>query len=119
YISSSSNGTIYAVAVDASGNAGALRVLASGFPSHLNAMAVDVNGNIYIAAVQAGQIWRLTPNGQTKTLLAKANDMLATVQWGSGIGGWDSKTLYISNRQSSDLVYALYVGVEGKYRLYP
>ncbi|MBN1344749.1 MAG: SMP-30/gluconolactonase/LRE family protein [Phycisphaerae bacterium] len=119
YISSSSNGTIYAVDIDATGQAGQLRVLASGFPSHLNAVAVDVNGDIYIAAVQAGQIWRLTPDGQTRTLLAQANDMLASVQWGSGIGGWDAKTLYIANRQSSDRIHALYVGVEGKHRLYP
>jgi sugar lactone lactonase YvrE len=112
-------GKVYAVDIDASGQPGQLRVFASGLPAHLNALTVDVNGNVYVAAVGEGEIWRLTPDGQERTLLVKVNDLLATVQWGSGIGGWDSKTLYMSNRKEEDLVYALNVGIEGKHRFYP
>ncbi len=116
---SSSSGRISAVDIGANGEPGTLRTFATGLPAHLNAMAVDVNGNIYVAAVQAGQIWRVSPDGQTKTAVIKSGGMLATVQWGSGVGGWDTKTLYISDRAETDVIYALNVGIEGKARLYP
>ena len=114
YISSASTGIVYALEIGADGEPGELTAFKSNLGQQLNDMVVDVNGYVYLVKAIDGELWRYSPDGEEETLLLKVDDLLASVEWGSGVGGWDATTLYMSDRSNDDFVYAVNVGVEGK-----
>jgi len=81
----------------------------------LDGMGVDACGNVYVAEYVAAVLWRISPDGQTKTAMAdmsKHTGWIPNMNWGGG-EGWDRGILYVSDR-SENQVYAVEVGVPGK-----
>ncbi len=125
YTSGAISRTVYAIDIDENGNAGEPREFASDFLDeeqgirHLNGLKVDRNGYVYVVELLQGELWRISPDGQEKVLLTKVDDWLAGLEWGSGHGGWDPKTLYLCNRHDDDIIYTVNIGIPGKPRYYP
>jgi gluconolactonase len=117
YIAERSNGIIFALEVKPEGTAGAMRVLARDIAGAglLDGMAVDECGNVYVSGYDTRQVYRVAPGGGTPELVAdlSGSRSVPSMQWGSGVGGWDSSILYVIDGDR-DLVYELDVRVRGK-----
>jgi hypothetical protein len=79
---------------------------------------MDKCGNLY-AVASYGEIYRITPTGEWAVVVdlrhATNNAMnLASVNFGSGIGGWRSDALYVSPYSGKGL-FEIVVGVDGKF----
>lgn len=87
----------------------------------LDGMAVDACGNVYVCEFGPATIWRMTPDGLSIVPLIELGpetSWIPNMQWGSGIGGWDSETLYVLDF-SANRVFAVPTGVGDKPRAYP
>jgi len=87
----------------------------------LDGMAVDACGNVYVCEFGPGTVWRITPDGVSLVPLVELGEdsgWIPNMQWGSGIGGWDSETLYVLDNNMGR-VFAVPTGVGGKPRAYP
>jgi len=115
-------GTVYKLPIDAEGNPGELQEWATDVGSGwLDGMSVDACGNVYICDYGETIIYRISPDGVTKTPIIIAGDgftYLPNLQWGSGMGGWDEMKLYIPDGWTHD-VFEVDLGVPGKSRVYP
>ncbi|HTM19704.1 MAG TPA: SMP-30/gluconolactonase/LRE family protein [Kofleriaceae bacterium] len=112
-------GTIYKLPIDAAGNPGELVPWATGVGTgYLDGMAVDACGNLYVADYGASIIYRISPDGQTKTPIIQSEIYMPNMQWGSGIGGWELTHLYIPSGWDHD-VWEVDVGVPAKPRPFP
>jgi gluconolactonase len=124
YIGSYGGGTIHALAVDADGKPGELTLLVdlerhAGSESSLDGMGVDICGNIYVCQYEAGVVWRVSPDGiQIEKLADPDTSWIPNLQWGSGAGGWDPHTLYVTDIRD-DVLYEVPIGVPGKFQCYP
>lgn len=82
----------------------------------LDGMGVDACGQVYVSEYVRGVIWRISPDGQTWSRLFEGGaPWMPNMQWGSGIGPWDSQTLYVIGRDTQAL-YEVPVGVPSKPR---
>ena len=117
YIGERSNGNILALEIKPDGTAGVMRVLARDVGAGLvDGMAVDECGNVYVTGFDTRQVYRVAPGGGTPELVADLSDLstsIPSMQWGSGVGGWDPFVLYVIDR-FEDRVYELDVRVRGK-----
>ncbi len=109
---------IHEVPVDAAGTpTGAPQLFAeSPDGGELLGMGVDRCGNVY--ALHEGQrLLRFDPDsGEPETLMdLQAYGWMTNLQWGSGIGGWQSTSIYITDRNANAPVYyEVDVGVPSK-----
>jgi hypothetical protein len=116
-------GTVYAMSISETGTPGKLISWATNVGSGwLDGMAVDACGNVYVADYGATIIYRISPDGQTKTQLITAEGTegayLPNMQWGTGIDGWDPLSLYIPDGWNKG-VFEIYIGVPGAPVPYP
>ena len=89
----------------------------------LDGIAVDVCGNIFIVDYAKTIVYRIPPDGKGKTKVIEGNDFgnnvyLPNMQWGYGIGGWSTTTLYFPNGWANE-VFSSEVGVLPPPRPYP
>jgi len=99
YVNNSEKGSIVSIPVAADGSAGTPNVLAQD-PAlgGADGLAMDVHGNLYVAALPQSSIVRVSPDGSSITQIASGNDGLdfaSGVAFGNGKG--DRTTLYIVN----------------------
>ena len=122
YIGSFGWGTIHALPFDEQGNPGQAELLVQGLGNGmLDGMGVDACGNIYICEYLAARVWRISPDGTVQGPLidfSADTDWIPNMQWGSGIGGWQTDHLYVLDITAAKM-YEVPVGVPGKPRAYP
>ena len=114
-------GTIYAMSISEDGVPGKLISWATNVGTGwLDGMGVDACGNVYVADYGQTVIFRVSPDGQTKTKIAQGGNgaYLPNMQWGSGVGGWDPYSLYLPDGWVKG-VFEMKVGVPSKERPYP
>lgn len=79
-------------------------------------MTVDICGNIYVIRTLAAEaaIVRITPDGLQSDVMTIMPAWLTTnIRFGSGVGGWDATTIYVTDREAGTL-RSLQVGIPGK-----
>jgi sugar lactone lactonase YvrE len=122
YIGSFGEGTIQALAMDEQGEPGALKTIATEVGGgYLDGLGVDACGNIYVCEYVAAVVWRISPDGASRVAIADLSvhtEWIPNLDWGSGVGGWDSHSLYILEYGASR-VFEIPVGVPSKPRAYP
>lgn len=123
HINSFGGGTVHTVTVDEAGNWSAPALLgsvpANGFDSGgLDGMAVDACGNAYVTEYVQGIIWRFTPEGVKEMVVDLPSFWIPNLHWGTGVGGWDPKVLYVMDREEGR-VFELPVNIEEKELVYP
>lgn len=82
--------------------------------SILDGMAVDACGNLYVTEM-GGIVWRVSVDGAVEVVvdLDEALAFIPALNFGTGLGGWDAETLYVSDFKGK--LYALDAGVPGKW----
>lgn len=83
----------------------------------LDAITVDVCGNIYVTEYRSGKVVRIRTDGTVDQIVDLPNsgfEGYCAARFGAGFGGWERTTLYVSDR--SDL-YGIEIGVEGRHIL--
>ena len=122
YIGSFGWGTIHALPFDEQGNPGEAELLVEDLGNGmLDGMGVDACGNIYVCEYLAAKVWRISPDGSERVPLidfSQDTDWIPNMQWGSGIGGWDTDHLYVLDITAAKM-YEVPLGVPGKPRAYP
>ncbi|GMV40628.1 MAG: hypothetical protein AMXMBFR64_23440 [Myxococcales bacterium] len=115
-------GTIYAMSISPDGVPGKLIEWATKVGTGwLDGMGVDICGNVYIADYNATIIYRISPDGKTKTPIIHGSSIgayLPNMDWGSGLGGWKETNLYLPNGWAKE-VFEVELGVPPKARPYP
>ena len=107
--------TVYALPVEAPG------VFGEAFPyatnvgtGALDGMGVDICGNLYIADYGASQLLRIPPGGgPNNEVVIQNGGYMPNLQWGQGIGGWDSLSIYLPEGWAKQ-VREVYLGVPSK-----
>ena len=116
-------GTIYAFPVSPEGDVGDLfewkTDVGTGW---LDGIGVDICSNVYIADYYATKIFRFDINAENQTTVLEgqqgSNTYLPNMQWGSGLGGWDSNKLYLPDGWNKD-VFEVDMGIPGIPKPYP
>jgi sugar lactone lactonase YvrE len=115
-------GTVYSMSISEDGVPGKLVPFATGVGTGwLDGMGVDACGNVYIADYGATIIYRISPDGQTNTPIVNGSSLgayLPNLDWGSGIGGWDTESIYLPNGWQKG-VFEVDLGVPSKPLPYP
>jgi hypothetical protein len=88
-------------------------------PTLVTSLAVDVCGNLYMAAYYDGRVFRFTESTGTFELLADLGGGgyggFSSIRFSPGLGGFSPTSLYATNRAQ---VYEIDVGVEGRHVLH-
>ena len=106
---------VYLVAVDENLDpTGATSVVALGvgFGYH-DAIGIDACGNLYIADFYSWALYRVAPDGTVSTIYANVESGLYGhgLEWGSGLGGWNDRAIYLPLRFGGLLVSEMVLGV--------
>jgi len=117
-------GTIYRIPVSKDGEFGEMESWSTGVGTGwLDGIAVDICGNVYIADYGASQILKLPPEGKTYEVLVDGSGLggwygayMPNMQWGSGVGGWDTEVMYVPEGWMADRTYSIELGIPGKDR---
>jgi len=122
YIGSFGASAIYAMSISPDGVPGRLEVWAdfSDTPGLLDGMGVDICGNVYVCEYGNTDIWRVSPDGQTKKKIIIGGPLgtyLPNLQWGRG-PGWDPLSLYIPDGWQIG-VWRADIGVPSKPLAFP
>ena len=103
---------LWKVPVDAEGRPGTPAQLVTFAPSSTpDGIAVDADGNVYVALNVLGELRRVTPAGEV-SLLARHVDFAASLAFGQG-PGFEACSLYVTSLLSGE-VSEVYVGVPGR-----
>lgn len=79
----------------------------------LDGIGVDACDNVYVTEYISGQIWRITPEGETEVAVALPSSWIPNMHWGSGLEGWETDVLYVMDRDEGR-VFEVQVGVGAK-----
>jgi hypothetical protein len=113
---------IYRLPIDDEGNPGELEVFADDVGTGwLDGIAVDRCGNVYVADYGSSRILRYGPDGEYDDLIVNGRDLgfhvyMPNMDWGSGIGGWDSMKLYVPEGWQASRTFEVDLGIPGKER---
>lgn len=122
YVGSFGGGTITAIKMADDMQTGTPEPFASSVGGGaLDGMVVDACGNVYVCEFGPATIWKISPDGLSKTPhieLGMYTGWIPNMQFGSGVGGWDPDTLYVLDF-SQDRVFEVPMGVGDKPRGYP
>jgi hypothetical protein len=121
---------IYYVEIGEDGTPGEIETFATGVGQGWHTgMAVDACGYVYVVEHQCDGVLgrscvhRISPEGLVEEApIAEMEDeeayLLAGIEWGSDIGGWDGRSLYLGEA-NQDSVYRMDVGVPSKPKVFP
>ncbi len=122
YVGSFGGGTVTELELDANGNLLNTTTLVSNLGNgQLDGMGVDACGNVYVCEYINARVWRISPDGLTRDVIADlhaSTSWIPNFQWGSGVGGWDDHSIYVLD-YSTYRAFEIDVGVPGKPRAYP
>ena len=111
------DGEIYKIPISEDGTPGEAEWFAEiPVDSHQNGITMDECGNLYVV-LSTGFIYRLSPDAEWEMVvdLRTGGELnLAAINFGSGIGGWRTDSIYVSP-YSGDGLYEVNVGVPGKF----
>ncbi|MBL8783978.1 MAG: hypothetical protein JNJ59_03665 [Deltaproteobacteria bacterium] len=80
----------------------------------LDGVNVDACGDVYATEYVRGVVWKFDGVSGTPTIAAQLpSSWVPNLHWGSGVGGWDARTLYVFEREQGR-VFGLHVGRPGK-----
>ena len=85
---------------------------------YLTGVGVDACDNVYVIDSGIGTVWRVKPDDGATDVVVEYVSAYTNMQWGSGIGGWDERTLYVLE-YGTDRVLEIDVSVPEKPRSYP
>jgi len=128
-------GTIHRIEIHPDGTTGTLEAWAGGVGNGCHdGMAVDACGNVYVADYASSsdfstRIFRIAPDGSNPHVVIDPSGggggyygwggtYLPNMDWGTGLGGWDTMSLYFPEG-SSQKVYEVPLGVPSKPRPFP
>jgi sugar lactone lactonase YvrE len=80
------------------------------FAAELDGMTTDTCGNLYVTHTD-GKLTRIWADGTIQTLVPTSGHWTTSVNFGSGVGGWERDRLYVMDR--SEGLWELDVGVLG------
>ena len=114
-----SNGTIWTVELDAELNpVGEPSLWNSGLGGWHDGLGVDICGNVYLADYDTLSLYRLSPDGAKVETLVDGDTNPSMyghgLVWGSGIGGWKERSLYLPQPRNGDTLAEL--DIEVPYR---
>ncbi len=116
YFNHDDGGTIGVIKLDADGNALDTYTINTieGW-NELDGMNVDECGNVYVLRTD-GNIWRLKPDETLELFMdlgQQGNPWTTSLNFGSGIGGWERDHLYVMDRNGG--MFDIDVGINGKW----
>ncbi len=81
----------------------------------LDGLNIDACGNVYVTEWGVANIYRFSPDGKFVELLFSPDDAawIPNIHWGKGFGGWSDTTIYVNERNTSQL-YAVDLGIPAK-----
>ncbi len=81
-------------------------------------LTIDVCGNLYTVDYFSGKVYRISADGSTTELVVDIAQFgaFSSLRFGSGYGGWERETLYVTNRAS---LFAVPIGVPGRRSVAP
>lgn len=113
---------IWRLPIDEDGNPGEIEVWASGVGTGwLDGIGVDICGNVYIADYGASRILRYNPDGSYRDIAVDGRELgghiyMPNMDWGSGVGGWDTMKLYVPEGWQASRTFEVDLGIPGKVR---
>ena len=116
YGTSMGDSSIYVVDLDAelmpTGEASVLAV-GVGFGHYHDTLGVDACGNLYIADYNTRVLWRVSPSGRVQDFYRFNPHNLYGhgLKWGSGLDGWKTESIYMTQPYFGDRVIELDIGV--------
>ena len=113
YIATIGYGTVYQMDLDANLDPTSDPYeFATGLGSWMDGVELDECGNVYIADYSDSMLWRLSPDGSTRTAMVTRSSTSYGhgVKWGNGVGDWDDKTLYQPEPYAGYLVREVEIG---------
>jgi hypothetical protein len=106
------SGRLYVMSVAVDGTMGRPEVLLMGLPGAPDGMVADECGNLYISGHDAGPVVRVLIGGLKVEPLAP--DLRGTsVAFGSGLGGWDRRSLFVTTLDGRNRIFEVRLGVAG------
>src|SRR5688572_5777016 len=85
----------------------------------LDGMGVDACGYVYVCEFVVGIVWRISPDGsRVEEVFHPPTEWIPNMQWGTGMGDWDAKTLYVIDR-APDITYEVLIDTPGKPVAFP
>jgi len=129
YVGSFCGGAIYAIDFDSAGapigqeeflTTSDAAAVSAGMTGCFDGMGVDMCGNLYVCDYGNIHVYRIKSDAsQVETVadLSAASSWIPNMQWGSGVGGWLRKHLYVIDISAG--VFEIPVEVPGKVRAYP
>ena len=99
YVGTFGGAKIWTFTVSRDGRPGRVELFAdlSDTPGQLDGMGVDACGNVYVCEYGSTDIWRIAPDGKSKTRIVDSDPSftyLPNLQWGRG-PGWDPLSIYV------------------------
>lgn len=118
YVGSFGGGVVYAIDRLGDTPTGAWdtpRVIADnpGWDGGFDGINVDICGNVYFTEYLRGKVWVVTPSGAVATVADLPSSWIPNLRWGSGIDGWETDVLYVSDRNQGR-IFGLELGIPGK-----
>jgi sugar lactone lactonase YvrE len=85
----------------------------------LDGMGVDACGYVYVCEFVVGIVWRISPDGsQVEEVFHPPTEWIPNMQWGTGLGDWETNSLYVIDR-TPDITYEVLLDTPGKPVPYP
>jgi DNA-binding beta-propeller fold protein YncE len=119
YVSAFYEGEIYRMEVESDGSLGEPQLWVQDLGGSIDGLGVDACGNIYACGWDSGAVFRISPDGNdVETIIAPGEfmGMATNINWGTGIGGWDEMSIYISDY---DVAWEVTIGVPSKPVVFP
>jgi len=80
--------------------------------SDMGGLGVDICGNLYVECHEFAELRRITPDGTVSVYHDWLdNEYGHGLEWGSGIAGWDDRSLYLPQPYNGNTVVRVQIGV--------
>jgi len=80
----------------------------------MDGLGVDICGNLYAPCWDLSSLFRISPAGDVETLVDWSDNSSLyghNLEWGSGVSGWDSRSLYMPQPYDDGTVVRVEIGV--------
>ncbi len=86
-------------------------------PGGVDGMAVDACGNVYATEFVKGNVWRISPAGESALLATLPSGWIPNMKWGRDVGGFSSQVMYVADRDQGRL-FGISLGARGATEFY-